>query len=93
MKRRIHTLVLMKEGKSGIRKAVVEYFLAYLYHPELDGSGITEVGEKTVDRGNVCHSERSEESLKKTAYSRRFFASLRMTWVTVIPAYLLPVNL
>jgi hypothetical protein len=31
----------------------------------------------------ACHSERSEESLKKTASSWRFFASLRMTWTKV----------
>jgi hypothetical protein len=30
-----------------------------------------------------CHSERSEESLKKTSSSWRFFASLRMTWTIV----------
>jgi hypothetical protein len=32
------------------RSTILQYRkLAYLYHPELDGSGITEVGEKTVD--------------------------------------------
>jgi len=31
---------------------------------------------------DLCHSERSEESLKETSSSWRFFASLRMTSVT-----------